>query len=481
MSLLVYNTLTQKKEEFKPQSPGKVKMYVCGTTPYDHCHLGHARCYVVFDVIRKYLEYRGYDVTYVQNFTDVDDKIIKRAQELGSTAEEIAEKYISEYFEAMNRLNIREANFYPKTTEHIQEMVKLIQKLIARGYAYVINGDVYFEVDRFNGYGKLSHRNREEMQAGARIDIDKRKRNPLDFALWKSAKPGEPCWESPWGRGRPGWHIECSAMSMEYLGNSFDIHGGGQDLIFPHHENEIAQSEAATGKPFVSYWLHNGFVTVNREKMSKSLGNFFTLKDIYEKYSPEVVRLFLISQHYRSPIDFSDDKLEEARKSLERFHNTLENIEFLLSGLKAGEKSNLPTGDETTLMEAKEKFITAMDDDFNTARALGYMFDFVNKVNKVMAERSPNLSFLLASERALTGMGSISGFVKGRAVEKARIDEFQIEMLIDERNTARRKRDWEKADKIRSDLEKIGVVLEDTPVGTRWKYRGAKKGTEETS
>jgi len=474
MSLLVYNTLTQKKEEFKPQSPGKVKMYVCGTTPYDHCHLGHARCYVVFDVIRKYLEYRGYDVTYVQNFTDVDDKIIKRAQELGSTAEEIAEKYISEYFEAMNRLNIREANFYPKTTEHIQEMVKLIQKLIARGYAYVINGDVYFEVDRFNGYGKLSHRNREEMQAGARIDIDKRKRNPLDFALWKSAKPGEPCWESPWGRGRPGWHIECSAMSMEYLGNSFDIHGGGQDLIFPHHENEIAQSEAATGKPFVSYWLHNGFVTVNREKMSKSLGNFFTLKDIYEKYSPEVVRFFLISQHYRSPIDFSDDKLEEARKSLERFHNTLENIEFLLSGLKAGEKSNLPTGDETTLMEAKEKFITAMDDDFNTARALGYMFDFVNKVNKVMAERSPNLSFLLASERALTGMGSISGFVKGRAVEKARIDEFQIEMLIDERNTARRKRDWEKADKIRSDLEKIGVVLEDTPVGTRWKYRGAK-------
>lgn len=474
MSLLVYNTLTQKKEEFKPQSPGKVKMYVCGTTPYDHCHLGHARCYVVFDVIRKYLEYRGYDVTYVQNFTDVDDKIIKRAQELGSTAEEIAEKYISEYFEVINRLNIREANFYPKTTEHIQEMVKLIQKLLDRGYAYVINGDVYFEVDRFNGYGKLSHRNREEMQAGARIDIDKRKRNPLDFALWKSAKPGEPCWESPWGRGRPGWHIECSAMSMEYLGNSFDIHGGGQDLIFPHHENEIAQSEAATGKPFVSYWLHNGFVTVNREKMSKSLGNFFTLKDIYEKYSPEVVRLFLISQHYRSPIDFSDDKLEEARKSLERFHNTLENIEFLLSGLKAGEKSNLPTGDETTLMEAKEKFITAMDDDFNTARALGYMFDFVNKVNKVMAERSPNLSFLLASERALTGMGSISGFVKGRAVEKARIDEFQIEMLIDERNTARRKRDWEKADKIRSDLEKIGVVLEDTPVGTRWKYRGAK-------
>jgi len=474
MSLLVYNTLTQKKEEFKPQSAGKVKMYVCGTTPYDHCHLGHARCYVVFDVIRKYLEYKGYDVIYIQNFTDVDDKIIKRAQELGSKAKEIAEKYIREYFEVMNRLNIREANFYPKTTEHIEEMIKLIQKLIDRGYAYAINGDVYFEVAKFNGYGKLSHRNREEMQAGARIEVDKRKRNPLDFALWKSAKPGEPCWESPWGRGRPGWHIECSAMSMGYLGNSFDIHGGGQDLIFPHHENEIAQSEAVTEKSFVSYWLHNGFVTVNREKMSKSLGNFFTLTEIYEKYSPEVVRLFLISQHYRSPIDFSDDKLEEARKSLERFRNTLENIEFLLKGLKAEKKSNLPQGDDSTLLEAKEKFVTAMDDDFNTARALGHIFDLAGKANKIMAERNPNLSFLLAAERALTGMGSLLGFVKGKAVEKAGIDEFQIEMLIDERNAARRKRDWEKADKIRSDLEKIEVILEDTPVGTRWKYRGTK-------
>jgi cysteinyl-tRNA synthetase len=474
MSLLVYNTLTQKKEEFKPQSPGKVKMYVCGTTPYDHCHLGHARCYVVFDVIRKYLEYRGYNVIYVQNFTDVDDKIIKRAQELGSKVEEIAEKYIREYFEVMNKLDVREANFYPKTTEHIEEMVKLIQELIDRGYAYVINGDVCFEVAKFNGYGKLSHRNREEMQAGARIEVDKRKRNPLDFALWKSAKPGEPCWESPWGRGRPGWHIECSAMSMEFLGNSFDIHGGGQDLIFPHHENEIAQSEAVTGKPFVSYWLHNGFVTVNREKMSKSLGNFFSLTEIYEKYSPEVVRLFLISQHYRSPIDFSDDKLEEARKSLERFRNTLENVEFLLNGLKAEKKSNLPQGDETTLLEAKEKFIITMDDDFNTARALGYIFDLAGKANKIMAERNPNLSFLLAAERALIGMASLLGFLKGKTVERIGIDEFQIEMLIEERNAARRRRDWEKADKIRSDLEKIGVILEDTPVGTRWKYRGAK-------
>jgi len=474
MSLFVYNTLTRKKEEFRSNSAKKVKMYVCGTTPYDHCHLGHARCYVVFDVIRKYLEYKGYEVTYIQNFTDVDDKIIKRAQELGSTVEEVAEKYISEYFDVMKKLNIKDANSYPKTTEHIEGMIKLVQKLIEGGYAYVIDGDVYFEIEKFDGYGKLSHRSLEEMQAGARIEVDKRKKNPLDFALWKRAKPGEPYWESPWGKGRPGWHIECSAMSMERLGASFDIHGGGQDLIFPHHENEIAQSEAATGKPFVNYWLHNGFVTVNREKMSKSLGNFFTLKEIYDKYSPDVVRFFLISQYYRSHIDFSDDKLEEARKSLERFHNILENIKFLLKGLKAGKKSSIPKGEDRRLLEAKEKFIAVMDDDFNTARALGHMFELVGEANKMVSERSPELSFLLGAERALTGMGSLLGFVKEKGLEKAGIDEFQIEKLIDDRNAARERKDWARADKIRSDLQKIGVILEDTPVGTRWKYRATK-------
>lgn len=475
MALFVYNTLTQKKEKFKPRSSGKVKMYVCGTTPYDHCHLGHARCYVVFDVIRKYLEYKGYEVIYAQNFTDIDDKIINRAQQLGSKIEDVAEKYISGYFEVMGKLNIKEANFYPKTTEYIQEMIKLIEKLINRGYAYVIDGDVYFEIAKFDGYGKLSHRSREEMQAGVRIEVNKRKRNPLDFALWKSAKPGEPCWESPWGKGRPGWHIECSAMSMRHLGASFDIHGGGQDLIFPHHENEIAQSEAVTGKPFASYWLHNGFVTVNREKMSKSLGNFFTLQEIYEKYSPDVVRFFLISQYYRSHIDFSDDKMEEARKSLERFHNTLENIGFLLKGLKAGKKSSPPKREDSSISEAKEKFITAMDDDFNTARALGYIFDLVGKANKKISERSPDLSFLLAAERALRSMGSLLGFVKEKVIEKAGMDEFQIEKLIDQRDAARERKDWKKADKIRSDLEKIGIILEDTPAGTRWKYRTVKR------
>jgi len=474
MSLRVYNTLTRKKEEFKPQSAGKVKMYVCGTTPYDHCHLGHARCYVVFDVIRKYLEYKGYEVTYVQNFTDVDDKIIKRAQELGSKVEEVAEEYISEYFEVMERLNIREANSYPKTTEHIGEMIQLVEKLIKRGYAYVVDGDVYFEVDKFGSYGKLSHRSREEMRAGARIEVDKRKKNPLDFALWKSSKTEEPFWESPWGRGRPGWHIECSAMSMEHLGASFDIHGGGQDLIFPHHENEMAQSEAATGRPFVRYWIHNGFVTVNREKMSKSLGNFFTVREIYEKYFPDVVRLFLVSQYYRSPMDFSDDKLEEARKSLERFRNALDNIEFLMKGLKAGEKTSLPRKEDTNLLEAKKKFAIAMDDDFNTARALGYMFDLVGKANKAISGSSPDLTFLLGAERALKSMGSLLGFLKEKAGEKVGIDEFQIEKRIEERNAARGKKDWRKADKIRRDLEKIGVILEDTPFGTRWKYRTIK-------
>jgi len=471
MSLCVYNTLTRKKEEFKPQSPGKVKMYVCGTTPYDHCHLGHARCYVVFDVIRKYLEYKGYEVTYVQNFTDVDDKIIKRAQELGSKVEDVAEEYISEYFEVMGRLNIREANSYPKTTEHIGEMIQLVEKLIKRGYAYVVDGDVYFEIDKFGSYGKLSHRSREEMRAGARIEVDQRKKNPLDFALWKSSKPEEPFWESPWGRGRPGWHIECSAMSMEHLGASFDIHGGGQDLIFPHHENEMAQSEAATGKPFVRYWIHNGFVTVNREKMSKSLGNFFTVREIYEKYSPDVVRLFLVSQYYRSPMDFSDGKLEEARKSLERFRSILENIKFLLKGLKAEKKSIFPKVEDSSVVEAKEKFTTAMDDDFNTARAFGCIFDLVGKANKAISARSPNLTFLLGAERALKSMGSLLGFLKKKAGEKVGIDEFQIEKRIEERNAARGKKDWGKADKIRRDLEKVGIILEDTPFGTRWKYR----------
>jgi cysteinyl-tRNA synthetase len=476
MPLVVYNTLTGKKEEFKPASSGKVKMYVCGTTPYDHCHLGHARCYVVFDVIRKYLEYKGYDVIYVQNFTDVDDKIINRAQQLGMTVEEIAEKYIREYFEVMGRLNIKEADFYPRTTEHIKEMIALIEKLVSSGYAYVIDGDVYFEIAKFDGYGKLSHRSPEELKAGVRIEVDERKKNPLDFALWKSSKPGEPSWESPWGKGRPGWHIECSAMSMEYLGTSFDIHGGGEDLIFPHHENEIAQSEAVTGKPFVGYWLHNGFVTLNREKMSKSLGNFFTLQEIYEKYSPEVVRFFLISQHYRSPIDFSDDKLEEARKSLEKLETVLENIEFLLKGIKTGKKPSSSGEEDSSLWRAKEKFTQAMDDDFNTARALGYIFDLVGKVNKIISERSPDLSFLLAADRTLRSMGSLLGFLKEKAIKKTGIDVFQIEKLIEERNTARERKDWDKADKIRIDLEKMGVILEDTSVGTRWKYKvGTKK------
>ena len=327
MGLRVYNTLTQSKEEFIPLQEGRIGMYVCGVTAYDLCHIGHARNAVVFDVIYRYLLYKGYQVTYVRNFTDVDDKIINRAQQEGINTEEIAARYIQEFSVDMGALGLKEPTVEPKATEHIPEMIDMVQRLIAKGHAYQVGGDVYFAVDGFSGYGRLSKRSLDEMQAGARIEVDEKKRNPLDFALWKAAKPGEPSWDSPWGRGRPGWHIECSAMSQKYLGDTLDIHGGGKDLIFPHHENEIAQSEGASGKPFVRYWLHNGFVNIDREKMSKSLGNILTIKEILRDYHPELVRLFLLSRHYRSPIDYSSQGMEEARKNLERFYQTLAGIE----------------------------------------------------------------------------------------------------------------------------------------------------------
>ncbi|MDD5259505.1 MAG: cysteine--tRNA ligase, partial [bacterium] len=327
LTLFLYNTLTQQKEEFKPLKNKVVNMYVCGVTPYDEVHLGHARCYVAFDVIRRYLEYKGYTVNYIQNFTDIDDKIIKRAQEKNVQPLELAQKNIDAYFQDINALNIKPALKYPRVTEHIPDIIKIVENLVNSRHAYVVDGDVYFRVASFPGYGKLSKRELDQLKSGARVEIDERKESPLDFALWKKEKPGEPSWTSPWGNGRPGWHIECSAMSLGELKiDTLDIHGGGQDLIFPHHENEIAQSEAVTGKPFAKYWLHNGFVTINKEKMSKSLGNFFTLKEIYKKYEPQVVRLFLISQHYRSPIDFSENKLEEMSRAQERFTTALNNM-----------------------------------------------------------------------------------------------------------------------------------------------------------
>ena len=392
MALRVYNTLSGGKELFEPLEPGRVRMYVCGVTVYDHCHIGHARANVVFDVIYRYLGYLGYDVTYVRNYTDIDDKIINRAIREGVTFDKVSERFIAEFDRDMARLGLKLPTHQPKATEHITEIIDIVRTLVEKGFAYQVEGDVYYSVDRFAGYLKLSGRSLEEMQAGARIEVDERKRHPMDFALWKEAKPGEPSWDSPWGKGRPGWHIECSAMSMKFLGETFDIHGGGRDLIFPHHENEIAQSEAATGRPFVRYWLHNGFVNINAEKMSKSLGNFFTIKEVLEKYDSELLRFFLLSAHYRSPLDFSDQNLTEAEAGMERIYKALAGIDAYLAeggGALATAAASLG-GAELELREKAGTFLgrfrEALDDDFNTALAIGNLFDLVRSVNRVLAE-----------------------------------------------------------------------------------------------
>ena len=402
MGLQVYNTLSGQKEPFVPLTPGKVAMYVCGVTVYDYCHIGHARSAMVFDVIRNYLEYKGYEVVFVKNFTDVDDKIIKRAQQEGLSTREIAEKYIQAHNEDMGRLGIRQADIEPKATEHIADMLHVVKTLVEKGVAYPVDGDVYFSVKKFPGYGKLSGRNVDDMRSGARIEIDERKQDPLDFALWKASKPGEPSWESPWGPGRPGWHIECSAMSSKYLGETFDIHGGGKDLIFPHHENEIAQSEAFSGKPFVKYWLHNGFLSINQEKMSKSLGNFFTIREVLEKFSPETIRLLMLSTHYRSPLDYSDKRLEESAAALKRFYNTFHDVHELQSFVQPGtvltqigvEKLTRVAELSKQLEHLTQKFEDAMDDDFNTAAALGILFDMLKATNAAVR--------LLAAELVLS-------------------------------------------------------------------------------
>ena len=392
MPLRVYNTLTGKKEEFQPLIPGKVGMYVCGVTVYDYCHIGHARANVVFDIVFRYLRFLGFDVNYVRNYTDVDDKIINRANERGIDSRELAEEFIRAFDEDMERLGMALPTHQPKATEHIPQIITLIERLIERGIAYEAAGDVYYAVEKFPDYLKLSKRNLDEMQAGARISPGEQKRNPMDFAIWKGAKPGEPAWESPWGAGRPGWHIECSAMSMELLGESFDIHGGGKDLVFPHHENEIAQSEGATCKPFVRYWLHNGFVNINQEKMSKSLGNFFTIRDILKRYDPEVVRFFLLTAHYRSPIDFSDQNLEDARSGLTRFYEGLLAAAETLAKHPAPERPACPVISDAErevydrLETLEDRFAEAMDDDFNTALAIAHLFEGVRAMNRLVAE-----------------------------------------------------------------------------------------------
>jgi len=458
--LHLYNTLTQQKEEFTPIDVGKIRMYVCGVTTYDYCHLGHGRMLVVFDVIVRFLRFCGFDVTYVRNITDIDDKIINRANELGIRFDELSEKFITIMHEDEQALNILPPDIEPRATKHIQEILDMVGTLLEKGFAYAaVNGDVYFSVNKFSNYAKLSKRNLDEMLAGARVEVDEAKEDARDFALWKAAKEGEPGWDSPWGFGRPGWHIECSAMSTKCLGDTFDIHGGGSDLIFPHHENEIAQSECATGNDFARYWMHNGPLRIDDEKMSKSLGNFFTIREVLEKYSPEVIRYFLISSHYRSGINYSEDNLSQAQAALERFYNALK-------GIDAGAVA--PKAD--TVYE--KSFRAAMEDDFNTPEAIGVLFDLAREINRLKqddADAAAGLSALLIS------LGSVLGVLQLPADEFLRqgsenIDTVYIKELIARRNTARAEKDWAMADQIRDELQVLNVILEDKDGVTSWRF-----------
>lgn len=478
--LKIYNTLSKKKEIFEPIKPGKVGMYVCGPTVYDASHIGHARSMVVFDVIVRYLRAVGYDVTYVRNFTDVDDKIIKRAGELGITIQELSEKYIKEFYEDMDALKVERATIEPKATDHIDEIIGAVERLILRDHAYEVGGDVFFAVETFEKYGKLSGRRLEEMEAGARVEVNEKKRNPFDFVLWKGAKPGEPTWDSPWGKGRPGWHIECSAMSTQFLGHHFDIHGGGKDLIFPHHENEIAQSEGAFDEPFVNVWIHNGFLRINQEKMSKSLGNFLVIKEILKEYHPEVVRLFLLSNHYRSPVDFTHQAMVEAEAGLEKIYALLQRIDEILKSSDLGE-------DEQGQGVLWTNFCQAMDDDFNTARGIGLVFETVRQVNRFMDDmggkaHQQDVAGLVSTRADLMRIGGVLGILtegptqffeqrQARLLKRKGIDTALVERLIAERVQARQEKDWAKADRIRDELSAMDILIEDRPDGTAWKIK----------
>jgi len=483
MPLQLYNSATRKKEIFRPIREGHVGMYVCGVTVYDVCHIGHARSAIVFDVLVRYLRARGFTVTYVRNFTDVDDKIIERANQTGDNTAALAERYIASFYQDMHALGVLDADVEPRATEHIDDMLDMVSRLMDKGHAYVIDGDVYFSVETFAQYGQLSGRNLEDMVAGARIAVDEKKRNPLDFVLWKKAKPGEPTWKSPWGEGRPGWHIECSAMSSKYLGATFDIHGGGRDLIFPHHENERAQSMAANGVDFANWWVHNGFLTVESEKMSKSLGNFITIQDVLATYHPQELRLFFLSTHYRSPLDFSRSGLAEARSGIVRIYRTLQRIEELI-GPYARDSHTITAAllDETEADDLKKRFIGVMDDDLNTAAALGLLFDKVHELNRLL-DSSPfneDLRSYLQRERAALiecarSLGLLCAQPSQLLGELTRspgeIDAGEIESIIRQRDKARKERDWARADSIREDLSRRGIILEDGPKGTKWRLR----------
>ena len=457
----LYNSMTRQKEEFVPIKEGEVKMYSCGPTVYNYFHIGNARPFIIFDTLRRYFEYIGYKVDFVQNFTDIDDKMINNANEQGITVKQLAEKFIGEYFTDAKGLNIKKATVHPCATENIDAIIDMVKKLVDNGYAYEVNGDVYFSTKKFKEYGKLSHQPLDDLEAGARISVDERKKDPMDFAVWKSQKPGEPAWESPWGPGRPGWHIECSAMVNKYLGETIDIHSGGKDLIFPHHENEIAQSEAATGKPFAHYWLHNGYINIDGTKMSKSKGNFFTVRDIAKEFDYEVIRFFMLSAHYRNPINFSHDLMEQSKNALDRLYNCLETMSFKMNGAKS-EKF-----DGAEKIEAyKQRFKDAMEDDINTADAISVLFEIVKDINMRMDEASKEE--LEAYTALLKELGGVLG-----TLEKDKKEEIpeEIRKLVDERTQARKNKDFARADEIRDELEVKGIILEDSRDGVHWKRK----------
>lgn len=459
----LYNTIHQQKEEFKPIEENKVKMYVCGPTVYNFFHIGNARPFIIFDVLRRYFEYTGYEVTYIQNFTDVDDKIINKAIEEGLTASEISERYIKEYFMDADALGVKRATLHPKVSENMEAIISFVQKLIDKGLAYNVDGNVYYRVNKFKEYGKLSKQSIQDLEQGARITINEEKEDPLDFALWKKEKPGEPSWESPWGNGRPGWHIECSAMSQKYLGDTIDIHGGGQDLIFPHHENEIAQTEGVTDKTFANYWIHNGYININNEKMSKSKGNFFTVRDISQEIDLEVVRFFMLSAHYRHPINFSKDLLEQSATALNRLYNTRDNLLFLLE--KAKDNNKEIESWAVKLTEYKKAFKEAMEDDINTAEAIAVIFDLIKEINTNTNEKS-NKATVKAALYIFEELTGVLGIVTKK---EDKLLDVEIEEMIERRQIARSQKDFALSDQIRDELKEKGIVLEDTREGVKWK------------
>ncbi|WP_411169512.1 cysteine--tRNA ligase [Clostridium sp. MB05] len=461
----IYNSITRKKEEFVPLTPGEVKMYVCGPTVYNYFHIGNGRTFIIFDTIRRYLEYRGYKVRFVQNFTDIDDKMIKKANEEGTTVSNVGDKYIDEYYKDADGLNIKRASVNPRATEYIIDIIEFVEGLIEKGYAYEVDGDVYFRTKEFQGYGKLIGQNLEDLQAGARINVDERKEDPMDFALWKAQKPGEPAWESPWGMGRPGWHIECSCMAKKILGDTIDIHAGGMDLAFPHHENEIAQSEALTGKTFARYWLHGAFLNINNQKMSKSLNNFLTARDILKQYDADVVRFLMLSGHYRVQLNFSDELLESAKSSTERLYNAISNLENLIDEVKKESMGDKEKAYLEFLDVYRQRYIEKMDDDFNTADAITAIFDLIKDINtNVSIDSSKELceSVLSLIRELGEPLGILQNSTKGSLEE-------EIENLIEQRQQARKNKDFALADKIRDDLKARNIILEDTPQGVRWK------------